>query len=251
MTAPVPFFRADGVEFYLGDCREVLPALGISEPAVMVTDPPYEQTSLSWDSWPAGWLSVVPESVRSAWTFGSLRMFVNFGHEFADAGWSMSQDVVWEKHNGSSFHADRFRRVHELAVHWYRGRWSSIEVFPQYVGGATARTVHRKQRPQHMGAVGASSYSSVEGGPKLQRSVIPVRSMHGRAIHPTEKPAGILEPLIRYTTRPGDLVIDPFGGSCSTARAALALGRRAICIEADEAHLVAAVGAMAQGVLPL
>jgi site-specific DNA-methyltransferase (adenine-specific) len=81
------------------------------------------------------------------------------------------------------------------------------------------------------------------------RSVIAVRSMHGRNIHPTEKPLGILDPLIRYGCPPGGMVLDPFAGSGSTAEAARQTGRRAILIEADERYCEAIVRRMAQGVL--
>lgn len=53
-------------------------------------------------------------------------------------------------------------------------------------------------------------------------------------IHPHEKPLPLLELLIRHSTEPGDLVVDPFGGSGSLARAARATGRSAVCIELDD-----------------
>ena len=253
---PRPFYDEDGITLYLGDCRELLnPVLAHHGlPALVLTDPPYGDTSLDWDRWPDGWLSALGPAARQMWCFGSFRMFLGRGREFAEAGWTLGQEVVWEKHNGSSFHADRFKRVHELAVHWYRGRWSTLDISPQYVNEATARTartVRRKTRPAHTGHIDASVYRSEDGGPKLQRSVIYSRSMHGSAIHPTEKPAGIIEPLMRYSTGRGDLVLDPFGGSCSTARVARTLGRRAVCIEANEEYLERAVAALRQGVLNL
>lgn len=52
-------------------------------------------------------------------------------------------------------------------------------------------------------------------------------------IHPHEKPVPLLELLIQHSTVPGDLVVDPFGGSGSLARAARATGRSAVCIELD------------------
>ena len=51
--------------------------------------------------------------------------------------------------------------------------------------------------------------------------------------HPNHKPFGVIEPLIRAYTRPGDLVLDPFAGSGSIPAAALRLGRNAACIELE------------------
>jgi site-specific DNA-methyltransferase (adenine-specific) len=52
--------------------------------------------------------------------------------------------------------------------------------------------------------------------------------------HPCEKPAEMLRHMIETSTRPGDLVLDPFAGSGSTLEAARNLGRRAVGIEQDE-----------------
>jgi site-specific DNA-methyltransferase (adenine-specific) len=53
--------------------------------------------------------------------------------------------------------------------------------------------------------------------------------------HPNHKPFGVLEPLLRTWSRPGDLVLDVFAGSGSIPAAAAKLGRRARCIELDPA----------------
>ena len=52
-------------------------------------------------------------------------------------------------------------------------------------------------------------------------------------IHPHEKPVPLLDEFIRHSTSPGDFIVDPFGGSCSTVRAARAAGRSAVAIEYD------------------
>jgi hypothetical protein len=56
----------------------------------------------------------------------------------------------------------------------------------------------------------------------------------GNLIHPHEKPEGLLEILIKQSTNKGDLVVDPFGGSGSTVRAAHNCGRSAVAMEYDE-----------------
>jgi site-specific DNA-methyltransferase (adenine-specific) len=51
--------------------------------------------------------------------------------------------------------------------------------------------------------------------------------------HPNHKPFGVIEPLVRAYSRPGDLVLDPFAGSGSLPAAAARLGRGAACIELE------------------
>lgn len=231
------------VEMFFGDCMEVLASMPAASVDAVVTDPPYQQTSLDWDRWPPGWPSTVARVLKpggSMWVFGTLRMFLDFRDEFAE--WTMAQDIVWEKHNGSSLHADRFRRVHEQAVHFYRGPWSEVYKGKVVTHDATKRQVRRKARPAHYGGIGAGSYASKDGGPLIMRSVIYARSQHGRAIHPTQKPEAIIEPLILNCCPPGGLILDPFAGSGTTGFVAQRLGRSAILIEGKREYFKAMRG---------
>jgi site-specific DNA-methyltransferase (adenine-specific) len=236
---PTPYYSSPygSVVLYLGDCREVLPALGHTADLV-VADPPYGETALAWDRWPDGWLDVAASVTSSLWCFGSMRMFGERWREYGNAGWKLSQDVVWEKHNGSGFAADRFRRVHENATHWYRARWSGIyHETPRVPFTGIDRSGKVKNQGSglaHTGRIGGHAYTTRDT--RLIRSVLQVRSMNGSAIHPSEKPRDLLRPLIEYACPPGGLVIDPFAGSGSTLDAARQSGRRAIGIEADEAY---------------
>ena len=243
------YYQDEFVTLYHGDCFEILSdgAQGGGPEMVVVTDPPYGDTSLSWDRTPdPGWLAILVVLSRSMWCFGSMRFWLSEGEHFANSGWRYAQDLVWEKHNGSSFHADRFKRVHESVVQWYRGDWAQVYKDPQYTFDATARAVRRKQRPPHMGHIEAGSYVSEDGGPRLVRSVLEVRSEHGRAVHPTQKPLGILRPLIAYSVPSDGIVLDPFAGSGSTLLAARALRRKAIGIEVQERYCEAAARRLSQ-----
>lgn len=243
-----PYFEDDSVALYLGDCREVLPVLGLEADCV-IADPPYGETDLAWDRWPDGWLEAVKPVTRSLWCFGSMRMFLGHAREFTLASWRLSQDVVWEKHNGSGFDTDRFKRVHESVTHWYQGRWASIhhEVPVTTVSEKSRARFASRAAGEHRGEISATRYDY--DGTRMERSVIAVRSMHGRALHPTEKPLAILEPLIAYACPPGGLVVAPFAGSGSDLEAARQLGRRAVGIEKHEPYAEAAARRLSQGVL--
>lgn len=59
--------------------------------------------------------------------------------------------------------------------------------------------------------------------------------------HESEKPAWVLEQLVKFATRAGELVLDCFAGSLSTGKAALGLGRDSIMIEKDAQILAKAL----------
>ncbi|MDD3886100.1 MAG: site-specific DNA-methyltransferase [Victivallaceae bacterium] len=63
---------------------------------------------------------------------------------------------------------------------------------------------------------------------------IPYWSMPENTDHPTQKPEKLIAKLILASSRPGDLVFDPFSGSGTTAVAARKLGRRFAAVERDE-----------------
>lgn len=224
-----PYWQDDSVTLYHGNALALLPRLRAD---AIITDPPYGETSLEWDRWPESWPAAAADAAASMWCFGSLRMFMERAFELL--AWKQSQEVVWEKHNGTNPQNDRFRRVHELAVHFYRGEWGSIYKNPVMTNDATARTVRRKKRPPQWGDIGAASYRSEDGGPRLMGSVIYARSCHGSAVHPTQKPEAIIAPLMEYSVPPGGTVLDCFAGSGTVLSVARKTGRRAIGIEVRE-----------------
>jgi len=238
-------YEDEWVTLHHADYRDHLAGLRAD---AIITDPPYGETSLDWDQWPTGWLSDAAGITNALWCFGSFRMFYEHAHEFRtiEPLWQLSQEIVWEKHNGSGFANDRFKRVHELAVLWYRGEWANLRHETPTTADATARTVRRKTRPVHTGTINDSSYRSEDGGPRLMRSVQYVRSEHGRAIHPTQKPVGIVAPLIEYSVPPGGLVVDLFAGSATTAVTARQMGRRCIAFEGREDYAHRAAERLAQ-----
>ena len=47
------YYQDDSVTLYVGDWRELIPADYTAD--LILTDPPYGETSLTWDRWPTGW----------------------------------------------------------------------------------------------------------------------------------------------------------------------------------------------------
>jgi site-specific DNA-methyltransferase (adenine-specific) len=225
-------------EVRTGDAIEQMSAVPPESVDLGAVDPPYGDTACPWDDMVGGWLDSMGRVLKpsgSVWFFTSLRHLVAIAPLLK--GWTIAQDIVWEKHNGSGLHKDRFRRIHELVVQIYpRSRkWSQIYKAPQFTMDARARQVRRKSRPAHWGGISEGNYTSVDGGPRLMRSVLRVRSCHGLAIHPTQKPEDIVRPLVRYSCPPGGMVLDCFAGSGTTGVVCVQEQRQFIGIEKDAA----------------
>lgn len=234
-----------------GDCRDLMSPIADGSVDAAIADPPYGDTSLDWDTQVDGWLDEVARVLKPAasiWIFGSMRFLAPLFAQMAALDFKYSQDVVWEKQNGTGFHADRFRRVHEHAVLFYRGAWAEVYHDTQYTMDATAKTaktVRRKTRPPHAGGIQNVQYTSEDGGPRMMRSVIYMPNEHGDAVHPTQKPVDLIIPLIRYSVPPGGIVLDPFMGSASVGMAARIEGRGYIGMENNQRHFTTAQRRMA------
>jgi site-specific DNA-methyltransferase (adenine-specific) len=70
---------------------------------------------------------------------------------------------------------------------------------------------------------------------------VPFWSMRENTRHPAQKPEKLLAKLVLASSRPGDLVLDPFSGSGTSAVVAKKLGRRYVAMEIDAEHCLAAL----------
>jgi site-specific DNA-methyltransferase (adenine-specific) len=255
------YYADEHVSLYHGDCRYLLPYMADAD--LVLADPPYGTTGHTWDRWPEGWPEQAAVVAKAMWCFGSMRTFLAHHGEIEAAGWKYSQDtvgtdddghVVWEKNAGSRPAAsDRLNCVHEHALFWYRGPWSEVH-------HTTPRVPHTG--PHRGGAVRVNTDAShlsggsygprvgwTDDGTRLLRSVIRVPNMRGKAQHPTEKPLGLLLPMLAYALPDGGTVIDPFAGSGSTAIAARELGIHAVLIEDREEQCEATAKRLSADVL--
>ena len=74
-------------------------------------------------------------------------------------------------------------------------------------------------------------------GGMRERSVIEIAPDHYACVHPTQKPVRLMERLLALVSSEGDLVLDPFAGSGSTALACINTGRDFIGMEIDKEYL--------------
>jgi site-specific DNA-methyltransferase (adenine-specific) len=250
-----PYYEDDVVTLFHGDCRDLLPALDLDLCAA-ICDPPYAETSARWDQWPTGWVEAVTAALpptASLWCFGSMRTHLEHAHEFFASGWKFGQDgwfdtselltselLLWEKHNGPGpGRRDRLTKVHEIALHWYRGKWGELNHEWDRLArtGPDKGTVRRSGTRDAPHQNGHRSSTYVDDGTRQARSVIHVKapSIRFQRRHPDEKPLQIVLPLAKEAGRPGQTLLDPTAGAGTTGIAARMLGMRAVLIESEEA----------------
>lgn len=249
-----PYYEQDGITIHNCDFRDERLQPIIYKADLIVADPPYGETSLKWDCWPRNWPDHIGRCANpnaSMWCFGSSRMFWDHRGEFDH--WRFVQDLVWEKHNGSSFVNDRFKRVHEAVFQFVLlgSKWADVYKNPVMVPEARAKVIRNKRRLCHLGAIGTGKYVSEDGGPKMMRSVVYARSCHGYAVNETQKPEAIVLPILQYSCPLGGLVFSPFMGSGTDLVVARALGMQAVGCDVREEQCEAAALRLSQGVLDL
>lgn len=226
---------------YLGDCRDVLPALGRVD--AVIADIPYGTTRCSWDA-------VIPfaemwTAIASVTTRGTP--IVLFGAEPFSSALRMSNlrqfkyDWIWHKPKGTGFlNAKRQPlRKHEIVSVFCEGQ----SVYnPQKTTGHERKRTFRGKHLQtevygHM--AGDYHYDSTERYPG---SVLTFSSdTQNSSLHRTQKPVALMEYLIATYSRPGETILDFTMGSGTTGVAALRQGRRFIGVESD--HEIFAVAA--------
>ena len=83
-----------------------------------------------------------------------------------------------------------------------------------------------------LGKQEVNTMMAIKDGMK-EKSIMKVLREHYTLIHPTQKPVRLLERLLALVSKEGDLVLDPFSGSCSTAVACININRNFIGFEID------------------
>ena len=152
---------------------------------------------------------------------------------------NLKYGMIWEKSQATG-HLNAKRqpmRAHEDVLVFYR---EAPAYFPQKTHGhprKVSSAAHKErtasnQSPLYGASADFKDYDSTERYP---RSVLRFASDKQHcALHPLQKPVGLLEYLILTYTRPGEIVLDPSMGSATTAIACLRTGRRFIGIELDK-----------------
>lgn len=227
------------------DCLVGLQRLPDQSVQLILTDPPYNTTTCAWDKalphdpmWtqfkrilkPNGAIVVFCQQPFTTTLIGS-------NPEWFKYMW------YWRKSRPSGFTNAKLKPlkdIEEIAVFSPASTANGAKINMLYNPQGLTRIDKEWKRPRKYGD--GKGVNSTRPSHTLQRTieytnyprqVLDYPNHNGKLLHPTQKPVGLCEYLIRTYTNEHDLVLDPCVGSGTTCIAALSTGRRCIAFEKD------------------
>ncbi len=192
----------------------------------------------AYDDFTRAWLAACRRLMKptaTLWVIGSYHNIFRVGAIVQDLRFWILNDVVWRKANPMpNFRGRRFTNAHETLI------WAAREADGK---GYTFNYEALKAGNDGVQMRSDWTIALCTGEERLKAG-------NGKKLHPTQKPEALLARVILASSRPGDLVLDPFCGTGTTGAVARRLGRRFIGIEREDAYAAAAQARIAT-VVPL
>jgi len=177
----------------------------------------------AYDAFTRAWLTEARRVLKdegALWVIGSYHNIFRVGSTLQDLGFWILNDVVWRKSNPMpNFKGTRFTNAHETLIWAAKSR------------GARRYTFNYDAMKLANDELQMRSDWTLPLATGEER----VKDADGAKAHPTQKPEALLHRVILSTTRPGEVILDPFFGVGTTGSVAKRLGRRFIGIEQNPA----------------
>jgi modification methylase len=233
-----------------GDCVAALEKLPSQSVDLIFADPPYnlqlggdlhrpDQSKVdavddhwdqfasfeAYDAFTRAWLLAcrrVLKPTGSIWVIGSYHNIFRVGATLQDLNFWILNDVVWRKTNPMpNFRGRRFQNAHETLI--WASRDPEAKSYTFNYDAMKAANDDVQMRSDWL-------FPICSGGERI-------KDEDGRKAHPTQKPEALLARIMMATSRPGDLVLDPFFGSGTTGAVAKRLGRNYVGIEREQSYI--------------
>jgi modification methylase len=237
----------------VGDCIAQMNALPAGSVDLVFADPPYNlqleegltrpdqskvdavdddwdkfQSFSHYDAFTRAWLAAARRVLKpdgAIWVIGSYHNIFRVGTALQDLDFWMLNDVIWRKANPMpNFRGTRFTNAHETLIWAARDKKSRVTFNYEAMKQANEDTQMRSDW----------LFPICTGAERLT-------DRSGDKVHPTQKPEALLFRILNATTKPGDIVLDPFFGTGTTGAVAKKLGRHFIGIDREDTYIAAAL----------
>jgi site-specific DNA-methyltransferase (adenine-specific) len=251
VSEPKPYKKVGAATLYLGDCIEVMAGLPAASVQMIFADPPYnlsndgttvhagKRVSVNKGDWDKSkgaeedfefhyrWIEqcrrvLVPDG--TIWISGTYHSIYACGYALQVQGWRLLNDISWYKPNAApNLGCRMFTASHETIL------WASVSKKSRH-------TFHYDDMRE-----GSFPGDLIKNPGKQMRTVwaitTPAKNEKKHGKHPTQKPEALLDRVVRASTSPGDVVLDPFCGSGTTGVMALRHGRSFIGIDMSRDYM--------------
>ena len=181
-------------------------------------------TFKSYDDFSETWMYQARRILKptgSFWVIGSYHNIFRVGTKVQDLGFWILNDVVWVKNNPMpNFRGTRLTNAHETVI------WAAKDKDAKYTFNYHALKALNEDLQMR-----SDWHMPICSGAER------LKDNNGDKVHPTQKPESLLYRAILASTNPGEVVLDPFSGSGTTAAVAKKMGRKYIGVEQDATYM--------------
>ena len=232
-----------------GDSLELLKKIPDKSIDLIFADPPYnlqlretlyrpDQTTVeavtndwdkfdtyqAYDEFSLTWLQECKRVLKDGgalWVIGSYHNILRLGTSIQNLGFWILNDIIWHKTNPMpNFRGTRFTNAHETLL------WCT-----------TSRKAKYTFNYQNLKELNEGKQMRSDWHIPICSGKERIREYNKQRSHPTQKPEALLYRILLASTNKGDLVLDPFSGSGTTAVVAKKLQRNFIGIEKDKDYV--------------
>jgi site-specific DNA-methyltransferase (adenine-specific) len=237
-----------------GNAFNVLPKLPGAAFDLLFADPPYNLTkrfgterftqknSVDYEEWLDSWLRLsapLLKQTASVYICGDWRS-ASAIQRAGSKYFELRNRITWEREKGRGAKANWKNAAEDIWFFTVSDRYTfNLEAVK------TRRRVLAPYRsegvPKDWSETGDGKFRDTHPSNMWTDISVPFWSMPENTDHPTQKPEKLLAKIIMASTNPGDLILDPFAGSGTTAVTAKKLGRDFVAIESDEQYCLLAL----------
>ena len=233
----------------LGDSLEIIKTIPSKSVDLIFADPPYnlqlkdtlyrpDQTTVEavtqdwdkfntykeYDNFTEQWLKESKRILKKGgalWVIGSYHNILRVGTSIQNDGFWILNDIIWHKTNPMpNFRGTRFTNAHETLL------WCT-----------TSREAKYTFNYQNLKELNDGKQMRSDWFIPICSGKERLRESNNQRSHPTQKPEALMYRIILSSTNKGDIILDPFLGSGTTAVVAKKLQRNFIGIEQDKEYI--------------
>ncbi len=253
LSKSIGLMDPDGSRLVWGDAFAELPCIAAGTMDLLFADPPYNldkkfgkesfraSTSDEYEAWIDSWIKLcVPllkenASIYICGDWRSSAAIQRIGSKY----FTLRNRITWEREKGRGAKANWKNTAEDI---WY---FTASDDFTFNLDAVKQRRrvlapYRQNGKPKDWTESADGNYRDTHPSNIWTDITVPFWSMPENTDHPTQKPEKLLAKIILASTNPGDMILDPFAGSGTTAVVAKKLDRRFIAIESDEAHCLLA-----------